>query len=759
MGCCLKIALRNIPSSTPAHYFAPDGNVYLDPPKSFQVSDNAAETNKFGQIKESGVIDSDLPKTQRNKWAVRQYDGIIPVRIMIGGIELFEDQIFINGQNSSVFDCNFKRTTHFLEFARSYFIRDAASYQPYIFSESHVTDIQTNHRFYTGLSTDAGYWFPLAYYGGLFRNTGGAQYEHTFIDYRPWFHSRKILDAAFCNGGFKFSDELLNSAFGSGIITYQPNNFAVGNKLEKYPGTNESNYLVIPGGPLYQFKATKTTSQNVTFNVLIPVTSYHNVINFNNEVYDTGGTLGGSGFYTLPVSGSANSGIRLVCGKWSIKGVVKLQNNTASPITVWLFLETGNYFADGWINQHTPTRVYQSKPIIVTIPAASTISQAFDFDTVGGVFFYNHAQPAHLTIFNPDVTFPQNSITVLPDTYIEGEAIDVYVRNYAPATGTSDIIIFPQSYISPTMTLYDYLAGIIHLTNGKINVDRSLQFIRSKPPESRTLGANNLNGYYDGAEVDLTPLAICDSLEVANRKSNVPCKVVVSFKDSTDPQIEKTYGDRELYAKEVDMSAYTNECTGNTETYENPLFEPTGEALFYACAPSAPYYPVSIPFVLDNTEGNMSIQSGPRIMKVHNYNILQLVDNTNVAAGERRYKRYWGGVSGDTSFIPYATQVATYYTNSGGVPTELVGLAYGGGSFELWEFYKSEILGKILSDRYLLKVICPNIVEYVKFDFRNKYFLAIDGAKLKLRLASKGPFDPCESNTVELELESREYIC
>jgi len=755
----MKICLLRQNDNTPTDYLT-GGESQFDFTDDIVLNDVAQELNEVGSLKESGIISTSLPKTQKNRFFVQQYASKpnsdifeIPVRIWVDGYQVNENIIRSNGGNDRFWEIEFV-AYNWVYKAKREKLCSINGYSPYIFQESYV-DAQSNLEQGQGVSN--GIVFPLANYGG-FHKLNGVSFEETFLDYRPWFYLYKLMKTAMCYCGVNFVCPYLESDMGKALIVYLSGgekwDHGYNGALSYFPSN-----LELPCCDKYAFRAYNNATQALTGSpASFPLTG-HKVLLQNDSTgggYDTGGALNQSAASIFGAAGfwdTTNSKHYYMRGVWNYYAVLYL--TASADVTVDIKMEM-----DASVSYLT-TQPLETKTVLLK----AGVQQRIEYRCK----IYQHTP----TIGYALTIAPYNvapTITVGTGTFLEGIGETVMLASNFQTTNTSPLtinynnvtsatIVFPQSYIHPDLTIMELIEGFAHVLGAKLDYDPATNTVKMLTDFDTYITGDYVQGFYNAGQVDfdLTGRELCETRNVKIARDTPPCTVSYGFKKSTDEYIQDKSGD-EPFERTVNLKPKFPKCEDETED-RNPLFEPTLDKQIDEIKPATGTAPI-VPVLLDNLSGALSTSIGARIAVYYGPVNQKL---TTTSATNRTFRRFWGGSAGDHAVVFYASQYPTLPVSEvGGVTTFLKGLrpvlSYGPSQESLYVFHRKELLTEILGKEIQADYFIKGLYEWRELNFRRSYIIRDNDNPRRYYLIEK-EYDPC-SRKATLTLKERENkIC
>jgi hypothetical protein len=720
---------------TPAIQQIEPNSLRVDYGGELEIVEVAAELNDLGHIKESAALDADLPASKINRWLVKQYGNGIPVIITAHrGLQLPETLIQINAYNEAagLYDVSFVRADNWVAYLKATPLNAIGGFDPFQLSENELAlNTWLTDQEYTGEVGQKGWYTLLANFGGWQRfNAGTNNFEVVFTDFRLWFYERKLCEQMFAEAGYRLHFPFLQSDYGSKILDY-----CVGG-AERYNGywvDRNPNNLQLPCGPQYAFKSLKTADQAMTGSGDPDIEGNETIIFENDST--AGGFDNGAGVEEGFWNTTTNR-IHNFLGKWRIKTRLLIQKDSAGPVNISYVADFGGPTSPFWpircINMQT-----NQPEIVITLdhPGGGAVVE----------FLLDHTLETCSHVFPIAVGTNTDADTdILAGSYVSGtgEFVVIDNHNFAGFTLTSnETILFPQSWLSPEVSCYDFLEWCVHKMNGKIDTNEVLKIVQILTDRNMEVHGQAAEGYYqDTQETDLSLVQVVRSRTESLKDELAPAKYVLGFKKASDAWIEEKVKNQPFDA-EIDLRPYVEQYDPKkTQEDRNAGFEPTVDReaieIKNTLDPTVPT--VVIPTVWDNNTGDMSVNTGFRT--VYNYGYCrQLLEE----GGDeyRTYRQFWGGVASTVSAFPFGTQFTDLpLTNSSEEPiSNEFSLVYDhpGAAEPLVRYWLNRLRGAYAQQVQRLAVVLRSFTEFAQISFRRLYSFRFDGEIWKGRITEK----------------------
>lgn len=755
MSCCISIQIQNIGGNTPQSLLI-DGGLFLDISGTVSATEQVFDLNSAtGGLRRSGVQNITLEDTPRNRYIIDNLliENQIKVIVLARGIPMQEDILTLKSYQDCKYTVQLEKGSDWIEAASKVKLSEVEGYDNYAVTRPTMVASWINEyaypsdpAAYVGIAgySQKGFWFPVCYYGGLSHyNTGQGCYNLKAEDLRPWFHPYKLLKNALCAAGINFNSRVLQTfrygreaclLMGDGYMRYQDRPDA----LFKTHDSNlpNGNKLTVNGGKNYRVKSVMTTAKAIPqWNGTLA--GLYTILDFSDDSvngYDTGQALNG-GFWHSYFASPLKSFVR-GRGKWKVK---------------YHFIITGNASLVAFNFEDLDTAFNPTGSSPVGIPMQNGYNAIFHTGGVKSYTIETTWEYYESTYFEQiQVTaFSQNSaVTIGIGSYIEMEAewLQVYGKVTDPLYTA---ILNPTSYINPDMTALDLLQGMMHLVNGKASFASGTNSLNILPTKSGfwiTEDEESYEGFSkSGNDIDLRPLQICcgDSFGIDVTKANA--NYLLAFQPEND-EWSKTQG-KNIYSKTYDTGKASGKKTGTTEN-RNPLFEPMVERDFVELVGVNDGTPISVPAIWDNSDHEMTVNTGYRIGFGYRY-VAQMLGDTP-AALYRNYRDFDGDLAVDFGYITQLSKVDFLFGNLGGAgqfaPNDLIRY-----NESLGRFYDEGLTSPSTFTVRQIEILCPTVSFFKRLCFRDSYIINSGGKARRTRLIKKGAFDLCEGKTVTLE--------
>ncbi|NOT37502.1 MAG: hypothetical protein HOP11_09000 [Saprospiraceae bacterium] len=649
----IRVKLLEGPAYWMTHYAESDGSVYLDLSSDFSVSlsKEIEQQSSINKINIESVLGTSIPDTAKNANLIGKAAEValkdnqyldIKVQVIKGIKILNQGTLRIlsrsSSNNTGKYEAEFLDTSnHWVLELNKIYLDDLPfqkfDYTPFNLYESIALDAKYD-------DGDNGYWFPLCNYGLFFDNG-----KFSVSDFRAWVHVKKVFDLAFNKIGWKYDCPLLSTDTGRRLITYVLKSGRDDNKAAL---------------DLNKFK-----------------------VSLNNT-------------FRMPKAASGNSSKYVFRENFFDKIIYDPGNNyeiDPNPLAKGRFKALGyfEFTAELFIDYYWHDTCWGNKEGVIKIQLVHKLNDGNE-DIIDEAY-WNEEHTEHVK----DYKFYVNG-----NAYIKTNEY-VFVRvSFKICNGPNEIDILPKStfygvpldYIANEGDSFDlqkslrhdkvldYVKGIDHLFNFKYYTNFAEKKVYILTPYQASFFGDSIDGFFQDTLDDLTSY-----IDLGNTEVIVPNEdkknLYYRFKKSTDPSIAKLKLEesKDLHSKFINIG---KDFKDETENFENPYFEPTynGQPIGFISAETIS----DIPYLLDNDEGNVSFNIGPRIA---------------IAAGLKQHYfaernpsifNYFDKSFGP--FIPYAYQLGeadTSFTGTGEsriFSKENKYLVYGDKEFDLFnQFY------------------------------------------------------------------------
>ena len=703
---CLSIVLQEIPAGLPAKYLT-GGLLLLDTDSQSTTSLNKSiqELSEVNEIKDEIIYDLSIPRTGRNDIALRSF--LSPVvyqrtfepleaRVTLGGLSVDTSHLNVVTVNKDRFEIELIRTdVHWISGAARTKLRDI-DWGTFNFTVTNIGN-SWNKFAYVKDTAGEGIMFPVVNYGKFFFG-----FRVVPEDTRPWFSLPHLLYTAFCHLGWELVCPILDTKLFNQTWCYI---------LGKDYG-NEAALV-----PFREF-AVRYYTDGATI--------------VEEEIHDLGDVFPEGVFVSPPGLGTVGVKKEIETSAYTtpaeadfiVEGTAFFGNLTTALNKAYVEL----------IRRHSDGREQVLASQEFTLPApgfadyniyiiARNVLVGFQDQVF--VRIRSEAQGA----FAPDVVFYNKVNRVF---YLTGDTINL------------------NETIHKEYTVLDLFKGFVHLINGKIETNRTLKQVYVSHPHERTLFKDTPDEIPDNEGFFLPNAAAIDLYS----KSNGEARIIndkrdkvrfhrYAFRDSTDPYIRNLNLDEELHSKLFDLGEeYGNE----DKIYVNPFFEPTHVDFIDQILGGNNGVPLYIPFLLDNTDGRLSYEIGPRVLFcAGNVGVAKLDPNEVLIDIDFRWG--WALITVPIKIWPvmfHVTDQVVVYSGANKVVPD-IRLIYGNDDrgFDIFTFfYFSELMRNVNTLRVQLDVAL-NSQDYRLATGRTKYKVPVFGREVFGFLDTIDNFSPC----------------
>ncbi len=697
---CIFISLVEIPSGIPAH-FIDNGVLYLDTDDATRLPLTKApqELNSKGKIKDEAVRNFSLPVTPKNELTLRSFLSPVaykrsyaPIKVNVigGGLSYRVTYLNVIRSNNDKIECQLIRDkNHWLVLASQTSLRDVDWGDPIIFS-SDIVKQSWDHWRYDG-DPSKGYMFAIVDYGKFFHHN-----KVVSEDTRPLFNPIYILQTAFCHIGYSIESEFFDDDFFKQMWSY---------------------YLREDYGTIPELLSRRDVSVNVTFE--------KDVSDIYDEVFDPSDVFN-DGIYSAPV--------------------------------------VADFFFDFTMSISDVNRRLARKLFIQIVRKR----QGDDEEEILAEGGYELKAIPKYPVPNADVKFSQTiealNVILDPNDQVYLLLLDEFGNKYYLINGVfhtrtrktyfqkGDEMFFGELFRDDT--ILDYFKGFLHFINGKVEPQFSLRKITAFPPYESTLWKDTneeigpFEGFYkpNSQAIDLTDEGLCEGGSLINERAKVKRFHLYQFADSSDAKIDDLNLEQEPFSHKVDLG---DEYENKTTEYPNPIFEPTWSdwtRRFF----SNEGVPMYLPFMWDNTDGELSFDIGPRML----FCIGKTSVSKTTTRGEEAPVKFRFETDEDTYDTEYPVlfheckEKIVSLNNTVPIQKFVYGTDDNGFDLYTW-FYRILLLSSLYSSKILTKVFLTP-TNYRKSRFRDKYKVPFKGREFYAKALSISRYDPCSHEAAEI---------
>lgn len=588
MSLCVKIEVLP-PAAAPDFMIEQNGMVVLDinDDTTIALSKQLEALTDISKIKTDSVLGFSIPATPKNDLVLKDVvrpnklnNNYSPIRALLvtGSTVVRQKDLFVISYNKNAgYECELRNgEANWAVALNNLKLKDVVLLdQDFVFSMANI-----NAQNALGEYTDNtnGVRFPLVWYGQWIDSKLDPPLTKInkigVPDLRPHYSVLWILQKAFCQIGYKFRSPILETDYGRRLIAYI---------LDKDYGSDPT------------IKENRKFDSKLIGNRQFTEDQRWSSINFD-EVYDPGGLYdpafgyySGAGVHDInvdmtfdwlndqDVTGTIDCHVRLCMTFETDSGLMNVVIREEIGTMPAVPLAQGGYSV--WNCKFTQENL--------SIPIA-----AFIYVTVHFIWHGLYGRPLYLTIHN--------------NSRFWGEPKKVFITE-----GDSFAV---EKLIDPDYTVLDFLKGITHLFAGKFKTDFNLnevwlyQTYRGDVP-----GTNDVEGFFiDDESDDLDEYIVPESTIIKTPTRELKRYELIKFKGDGDKAIEKLQldSDKPYLSYKIDYGAQFDD---ETVTNENIFFEATHNG-YYADQET---FDLNIPFMLDNTDGELSFDIKPRVLYWH----------------------------------------------------------------------------------------------------------------------------------------------
>lgn len=296
----------------------------------------------------------------------------------------------------------------------------------------------------------------------------------------------------------------------------------------------------------------------------------------------------------------------------------------------------------------------------------------------------------------------------------------------------------------------DALKGILHAINGKVVTDFATKTVFIEPYPT----------HLKDEFTDFPGQLVCDSLKPIQKDVQYGT-YILKFKDSTDAKIEEDGKAATKWAKKLVINPKLKELYVD----ENPFFEPLGNTKLDYWTPTQVdgARSLSIPFITDNLDDQVTYDIGPRIAMAIGY----VEQNSNEGITTWLFDHFAGAppvsnalpqpqpCAEEKTFLPYLAQMPEAFIGVNREKSQY-NLVYGDKANDLYfRFHRKQILEDFYSKNYeILGDI--SLKDFMNEDFTHRYSTKYNGQPLKLILKAVKDFKLNKSNLPSILLFSQD---
>lgn len=706
MSCCqcLKIQITSSVTGMPAH-FLNGSKLYLDIPENIalELSKSLSRLSDLEKIEDEAAIEFDIPYSPKNEIIGRlvRNHNLISNDYSALPVLVQEGSVVHHSFTELLFTGSSDTSKTFsvkLQRGSSHWIRGAR--------EKYLNTIDFGTYEFTQANLEDTWTNNDEYIDGdqgvyfPLCHYGGWIAESTILveDFRPWFHALSVLQKGFCEIGWSFRSPW----------------------LETSPGRRLGVYILRED---YGFDA--DSLDNRQFLASAPVFDNNGVIIFQTEDYDPSNSYNPStGEYTGSMEGSFTAVLEIEASS----------DGGQDSIPATLLIQIVKRESDGTITEiagEIKNPPISSRTYNVTITGNTSI-------TYGEAVYILITLTGDGSYTVNGGYFTNNPIRVLPQ---KGDILEL------------------NDYVHPDYTLHDILSGFAHAGNCKFKTDWVLREIWMYTPYDSEWYGDLVDGFYLTTPEDVTELIEVESEETTAERTSQLRYITLQFKGSTDAYIElnELEAANPLYSRDIDLGEGFIE---ETETSENPFFEPTANAIidkFPAISPEVTTYNIDIPHLWDNDQGEVSYKIKPRMLYFFGY-VYQIYDDDGGGGTTRKYRLE----NGSTELVPYAGQhFNSKWATSGldpGTAIENDYAVYGTDNSDFYNLgYARELLTRKFAGRSSIR-FDMSAQRYQQTDFRKLYLAYYNGRTFYFRQEDISTYRTCAAESAIVVIRPEPFI-
>lgn len=696
------ISIADVPAGTP-DAFLNDGALFLDLPleNPFRVTERLEEVNDLDKMQTSGVLDFDIPMTDKNKFVFAEYlspnaedrsfDPLDVLCMAEGHDALLFDKLYFKGSRENVEDPTNKAIAVSLVYGDDFWLTQMQKLKlntldlgNFLLNEANHFANWLNHIYGPGQDK---FWFPLVHMGAWWRE------QDQFVgvvpeDFLPWLSLQGVLEAGFQKVGWTFTTPLSDAEWWNTIWLYL---------LGEIKYENRGSYYIFQG---------ETDEQ-----ILIDQTGVLPYLYFEANLVDPSGSH------------------EIVVGDGPDPGKRSYYNNLTeieSEFTITLTGQVINFYPHpirfdmiAWNNDTNSSlggvsnirlEGAETKTISLTFTATADYANRFAIRVVAlqGIGDDPLAAIIIPAGFSIDLTPSSNRL---------------YRNDTIPIA----------ELVNPDYLFIDFLKGVTQLGSFKFHTDWNTRTVGMYPIVESDVYESIVNGFFrpTAQALDITTQIVQNSRGIQVQEKEQSRFWSLKFKGNGDPYIvERLQIPKEtpLYGRDIDLGRGSEV---GTKKIENSFFEPTGDIVWNN---------LSIPAVWDENalEGRRTVLAGPRLMMAVGW--VEQGDIEQVPASPVN----WTYSYQVQTKIPWGSQLPkrAYDPGDGQVlPTR--SLVYGGGLVgvdDLYEMFWAEDFRTRLYSRTFEFIMFVDVDWYSKLDFRTRLHLHYDEDTAIYRLLEKADY-------------------
>lgn len=521
-----------------------------------RLTKKVEELNEVGKIKTEGALGFTLEDTETNFRILSEYinplkldQNYAPVKVlaMIGSISLPLNQLYVLRYNQA-FEVELRRAEdHWLDAAEKLKLNEI-DFGEFLYDWQTIRDGWRFDWNYT--DGDQGVYFQPCHYGrfidGDRLNVG---------DLRPWFHTLAVLQKGFCQIGWEFESEVLQTTIGRISKCY-----ILKENYDNRSEQPESRLLLETNGPY-------STNGKIQWPTIV----------YDSDGVYSAGDISGNGEYRFTLRGKVSMTTNCNAGQFNRLQIIAVKTRQDGTLYTFPALVDQDFECNG---------TTQSEDYFFSTRLTETILPG---ESISFFIFGNRID------FELDASLNMELLT----RYVEGALLPLN-------EGIKD-----DSFL-------DFFKGVLHLIGGLIQVDWPNRKIIVRPAFKGMWDMETYDGYFleDGEIVEVRTEKNKESIQAPNTQ---PFRTYeLKFQDS-DEFVEQEYqSEYELFAKRIEnLNSTTGEKIENKNPYFAPTLNGQYGGLIGADlagipgVSTAPYY---LPHLWDNDQLETSRKIDPRII-------------------------------------------------------------------------------------------------------------------------------------------------
>lgn len=663
--------------------FASQGNLYLDTDENFglRLSKPLEELTEANQLRQQAALTTTIPQTPRNMAVLQDYEAnvtnrqtkYLDVEIRADGEPLPIDKLRVVRFQDRNRQIEIELIgTGWVQELEALPLREV-ELDPFEYSQAEVMARWAN------TTVDAK--TILADFGG-WRTPGNI----TRQDLRMVFNLNKLMKAAFCQAGeWTFKSPYWEGAAGSRVYCYLSGEdwFSYDGKADQFAvDLNIASPRAEPG-----------PTDFITFDeVSDPLDLYNNFLRPNEYFY--------------PGVPAAEDSLEIKFRVENLQVTLPPYGSGDPASFVFICLRNeGDFFDTLYFESWNGSETQEVN-----------LDLSFEFSDPEG------AQTVSYGFIMGYISLEQGNTTSYAWTL---ESCDLFIRPNPPFLVSGNTIP-PNQLIDPNISALDLFKAMAHICNGKVLTDYVRKEVTLYPPYDIEHLEEVLEGFFQrtAPPVDISNLVEPDSREVENTGETRDRFIELKFRDSDDAYIAELNLNRELYSRRIDLGSGTAETT----EIENELFEPTIDKEVDGATIGGSGV-LDLPAIMDNTDGRISSDLGPRIF--YDYGLITQQDSDS-------NNRTWTFEGMNIATLGYMSQNSQTRFAVDQTRVRLVFREY---KEDLWRLFYRRWLNEryaALDFEFLLRI---DRARYNSFDFRRRSGIFYRDAFLVFQMTSIRDFD------------------